>query len=139
MSIIGTQGVRGLQGRQGPYGPRGYTGLGGWTQQPYMNSYGTNPPGPVGKIGQLVVTGTFSTGTNSLTNASAGTIYNLTGDVTLTISSPSVGTFWMVRNTSGSSISLSYPISGGTFTSISLAAGKMVSLVASASDNIVLF
>jgi hypothetical protein len=139
MSIIGSQGVRGLQGRQGPYGPRGYTGLGGWTQQPYMNIYGTNPLGPVGKIGQLVVTGTYSTGTVSLTNASAGTIYNLTSDVTLTISSPTVGTFWMVKNTSSSSISMSYPISGGLFTTISLAAGKMVSLVASASDNIVVF
>jgi hypothetical protein len=104
-----------------------------------MNIYGTNPRGPVGKIGQLVVTGTYSTGTFSLTNASAGTIYNITGDVTLTISSPVVGTFWMVRNTSSSSISMSYPIGLSSFTTISLAAGNMVSLVASAPDIIVVF
>jgi hypothetical protein len=103
-----------------------------------MNQYKTNPPGPVGPIGLLVVTGTYASGTVALTNVSAGTIYQVTGAVTFTISSPSDGTFWMVQNTSQSSVTVTYPITGSTAT-VAIPAGKFTTLIASSTTNIVVY
>jgi hypothetical protein len=103
-----------------------------------MNQYKTNPPGPVGPIGVLVVTGTYASGTVALTNASAGTIYQVTGAVTFTISSPGTGTFWMIQNTSGSSVTVTYPITGAT-TSVAIPAGKFTTLIATSSTNLITY
>jgi hypothetical protein len=104
-----------------------------------MNQYGTNPTGPVGPIGLLVVTGTPVSGTVALANTNAGKIYQVSGNVTFTISSPPTGTFWLVQNTTASSVNVTFPTVINSSTTISLPAGRFVALVASATNNIVPF
>lgn len=138
-TYTGATGVQGRQGLQGPYGPRGPTGLLGWTQQPYMNQYKTNPPGPVGPIGLLVVTGSYSSGTVTLTNATAGTIYQVTGSLTIANSSPTTGAFWIIQNTSASSVTITYPTTIGVSSTVSIPAGNFVAFYASSGTNFVPF
>jgi hypothetical protein len=104
-----------------------------------MNQYKNNPTGPAGELGLLVVTGSPVSGTVALTSANAGKIYQVSGSTTFTISSPSTGTFWIVQNTTASSVNITYPTVINGSTTSSVPAGNFVSLVASATNNIVPF
>ena len=99
MSITGSTGQQGLQGYPGPYGPRGDTGATGWVNTVYTNFFPfNNPTGPRGPVGLIKITATNVSGNLAVTSATAGQIYQISGDVTIT--SIPYGYFWVFQNTS---------------------------------------
>ena len=99
MSVTGSTGQQGLQGYAGPIGPRGELGALGWVNTNYTNVFPfTNPTGPNGQIGLISVASTSASGSIALGTSTAGQIYQMTGDVS--VSSASVGYFWVFQNIS---------------------------------------
>ena len=94
-------GTQGQQGPAGPPGPRGDTGAPGWINQGAVNIYGNNPTGAAGPIGNLVIASSSASGSITLSASTAGKIYQLTGDVTLTGQGTTVGRFWIFQTISG--------------------------------------
>jgi len=134
----GATGVRGLQGLQGPLGPRGPTGITGWTQQNIMNVYGNNPTGPNAGMGQLAIASVSSGGTISL--SSPGKIYQITGSsATLTTTTTTAGTFYIVQNTSGATCTITYPSGTPTGGSLSMTPGQTTTFFFVSTNNLLTF
>ena len=91
-AATGPTGATGPQGNTGPTGPTGATG----------------PQGPTGPTPTTITSSPISATT--LTVGSSATFYNLTNSgfntLVLPASTPSNGTFWVLRNNSGSYISI---------------------------------
>jgi hypothetical protein len=122
----GPQGLLGNTGPQGPTGPQGTTGpqgmlgnTGSTGPQGALGNTGptgpqgtTGPTGPIGPTGPTPTTiPTTTVATTSLTLDSSGTFYSLTnsGFNTLVLPSgtPSEGSFWVLRNSTSTYISIS--------------------------------
>lgn len=99
MSVTGSTGQQGQQGYAGVIGPRGDLGAIGWVNTNYTNFFPfTNPTGPNGQIGLINVASTNASGSIVLSISTAGQVYQMTGDVS--VSSNPVGYFWIFQNIS---------------------------------------
>jgi len=136
MSLVGATGTQGQQGPAGPVGPRGDTGATGWINQSIVNAYGNNPTGPVGSVGNLIIASSSASGSITLSASTAGKIYQVTADVTLSGQGTTVGRFWIFQNISAGTrtITISSPSNSKTFIP-----GQLVTAVVSDSSGTIAF